>query len=47
MPSVKLLIATSAFLALALAGCVAQSQNKAAAPKFEVDPWWPKPLPEG
>src|SRR5438045_4373061 len=46
MRSVKLLVATIAFLALALAGSVAQSQNKAGAPKFEVDPWWPKPLPE-
>src|SRR5438093_13751249 len=34
-------------LALALLGSVALSQAKAAAPKCEVDPWWPKPLPEG
>jgi len=37
----------AAALALAVLGCVALSQTKATAPKFEVDPWWPKPLPEG
>src|SRR5438552_17651139 len=47
MARVKLLLVTGAFLALALPGSVALSQNKAAGPKFEVDPWWPKPLPEG
>src|SRR4029453_14281170 len=47
MARVKLLLVTGAFLALALPGSVALSQNKAAVPKFEVDPWWPKPLPEG
>src|SRR6266851_3384164 len=34
-------------LTLALLGSVALSQTKATVPKFEVDPWWPKPLPEG
>src|SRR5262247_609089 len=47
MVSVKLLLVTGAFLALALPGSIALSQKKAAVPKFEVDPWWPKPLPEG
>ena len=46
---VKLLVLTGAVAALALAllGSVALSQTKATVPKFEVDPWWPKPLPEG
>ena len=47
MARVKLLLVTGAFLALAVPGSVALSQKKAAVPKFEVDPWWPKPLPEG
>ena len=34
-------------LALALLGSVTLSQTKGVTPKFEVDPWWPKPLPEG
>ena len=36
-----------AVLALAVLGSVALSQNKTTVPKFEVDPGWPKPLPEG
>src|SRR6266581_6652336 len=47
MTRANLLVLTGAFLALALPGSVALSQTKAAVPKFEVDPWWPKPLPEG
>src|SRR5438105_10264601 len=41
------LVLTGAVAALALLGSVALSQTKAAVPKFEVDPLWPKPLPEG
>src|SRR5438128_6913286 len=47
MARVKLLVATGAFVVLAMAGSMALSQNNAALPKFEVDPSWPKPLPEG
>src|SRR6267378_6990521 len=43
----NLLVLTGAVTALALLGSVALSQTKAAVPKFEVDPGWPKPLPEG
>src|ERR1043165_1566120 len=41
------LIAVLAGMLLDLPGSVALSQAKTAVPKYEVDPWWPKPLPEG
>ena len=42
------LIAAVACTALILLGCAGQpSQTAGGAPRFEVDPWWPKPLPEG
>ena len=46
---VNLFVLTGAVTALALVllGAVALSQTKATVPKFEVDPGWPKPLPEG
>src|SRR5579862_2166843 len=44
MTSVRFMIGV---LSLALLGSVALSQTKVTVPKFEVDPWWPKPLPEG
>jgi DNA-binding beta-propeller fold protein YncE len=44
----KLLVVAGVSLALALLGSVAVSQTKTTAvPKFEIDPYWPKPLPEG
>ena len=46
MPSKIIKVAVIA-LGLALLGSAALSQTKTAVPKFEVDPGWPKPLPEG
>ena len=42
------MIASSASSAAAAAvRPVASQASQSAAPRFEVDPWWPKPLPEG
>ena len=41
-------IFAAAVAALAVAGCATSPQPSAGGvQKFEVDPWWPKPLPEG
>ena len=41
-------IATFILAALMLFGCAtAPAPSAGGTPKFEIDPWWPKPLPEG
>ena len=44
---IVLLIGAAATMAVALRGYLFPSQITVTAPKFEVDPWWPKPLPGG
>ena len=41
------IIAAAAALAVTLGCSTLPSQTAGGMPRFEVDPWWPKPLPEG
>ena len=48
MKNTRVLMLAAAVAALAVIGCsTLPSQTAGGVPKFEVDPWWPKPLPEG
>ena len=45
--SIAVWTGAAAMLAVTLCGSISLSQTAVSAPRFEVDPWWPKPLPEG
>jgi DNA-binding beta-propeller fold protein YncE len=48
MKKAHAILAAVLLAAAAMAGCSsAPSQSAAGTPRFEVDPWWPKPLAEG